>query len=87
MTPDEFWRSTPRIVNLVIAGYQRRRAWAAFHAGYGLMAKNAKIEHLLNRKPKREPMAPDAMLAAVRRIKQAIQKKWGGPKQMEPSDG
>jgi hypothetical protein len=36
----------------VVEGYRRRRAWAAFHAGYGMQAKDAKIEHLLGVDPK-----------------------------------
>jgi len=29
--PDEFWRSTPRVILAAIKGYWRRRGWMAWH--------------------------------------------------------
>lgn len=68
MSVEEFWRSTPRITNLVIEGYLRRRAWAAFHSGYGMQSKNARIEHLLGRPVKPRQRDTDSMLAAFDRF-------------------
>ena len=67
MSLDEFWRSTPRLTNIVVMGYLRRRAWAAFHAGYGLHAKDAEFEHLMGGKREKEPMSPDEMLLNLHR--------------------
>lgn len=47
---------------MVIEGYHRRRAWAAFHAGYGMASKDARIEHLLG-KDTRQQASPEQMLA------------------------
>ncbi|MAY20316.1 MAG: hypothetical protein CL955_06830 [Erythrobacteraceae bacterium] len=68
MSLDQFWRSTPRLTNLFVLGYIRRRAWAAFHAGYGIHCKDADIDHLLGRKTEKEPMDPEQMKANMRRI-------------------
>lgn len=63
----------------MVEGYRRRRAWTAFHSGYGVAGtiKNPKIEDLLGRKPKAQAMSPDALLKAVRRIKKAMEAKFG----------
>lgn len=63
MSAEEFWRCNPRTVNLVVEGYIRRRAWAGFHAGYGLHAKDAKIEHLMGRPAAKPPMSIEQMMA------------------------
>lgn len=69
MPLDDFWRATPRIVNLVIEAYHRRRAWAAFHAGYGTAGtiREPKLENLLG-KPARPPSSADEMLARLDRF-------------------
>jgi hypothetical protein len=69
MGVSEFWDTTPRITALVCEGYRRRRAWAAFHAGYGMHAKDAKLEHLLGRAPAAAstPMSDEAMAQNIRR--------------------
>ena len=64
---DEFWRSTPRTINLYVEGYRRRRAWSAFHAGYGIHCKDAEIEHLMGGKTEKEPMSPEQMLLNLHR--------------------
>jgi hypothetical protein len=46
---------------MVIEGYHRRRAWSAFHAGYG-QNKGARLEHLLG-KDTRQRATPEQMLA------------------------
>jgi hypothetical protein len=51
----------------VVEGYRRRRAWAAFYAGYGLHAKDAKIEHLLGTAAKRSPMPLEELMANLDR--------------------
>lgn len=77
MSLTEFWDATPRITALVVEGYRRRRAWAAFHAGYGLHAKDAKLEHLLGRAPAAasEPMSEEAMAQNLRRWRIATTRK------------
>lgn len=67
MSAEEFWRSNPRTVNLVIEGYLRRRAWQAYHAGYGIHCKDAKLADLLGRPTEKPPMSPDQMLLNMRR--------------------
>lgn len=69
MTPEEFFRSTPRIVNMVIEGHRRRRAWAAFHAGYGIHAKDAELSDLLGKARAAEPeeMSDEQLLQNIRR--------------------
>lgn len=67
MTLEEFWRSTPRLTNLFVMGYLRRRAWAAFHSGYGMQAKDARIEDLMFGRKERPAMTPDQMLQNLRR--------------------
>ncbi len=69
MTPEEFFRSTPRIVSLAIEGHRRRRAWAAFHAGYGMHAKDAELGDLLG-KPRPvevEEMSDEQLVQNIRR--------------------
>jgi hypothetical protein len=49
----------------VVEGYRRRRAWAAFHAGYGTEGKQfekPRIEHLMGRDPKPK-MTSEQLLA------------------------
>lgn len=64
---------------LFIEGYIRRRAWAAFHAGYGIHAKDAKLEHLTGRAPAGHrpggEMSLDEMAANVRRWRIATARK------------
>lgn len=79
MTPEQFWRSTPRITNLFVLGYLRRRAWAAYHYNAPQNFKNVTMDHLMGRKPKGEAMSPEAMLSIVRRLKKSMQRKWGKP--------
>lgn len=68
MTLEEFWRSTPRLTNLVVYAYLRRRAWAAYHAGAPGHFQNVTIEQLMGRAPRRKQMSVDEMNAAMRRI-------------------
>lgn len=63
---------TPRLINLATEAYLRRRGWAAFHAGYGLHAKDAKLEHLTGRQTARPPMAVEEMMANLDRHFTAI---------------
>lgn len=79
MSAGEFWRSTPRIVNLVIEGYLRRRAWDAFHAGYGIHCKDARLADLLGRATEKPPMSGDQMLANMRRHMIANNARFGPP--------
>jgi hypothetical protein len=71
MSLTEFWDSTPRVTALFIEGYIRRRAWAAFHSGYGIHGKDARLEHLTGRAPAggrpRGEMSPEEMAANIRR--------------------
>jgi hypothetical protein len=77
MSVEEFWRTTPRITNLVVEGYLRRRAWAAFHAGYGIHLKDAKLDDLLGKAAKAppEPMSDEAMAQNIRRWRIATTRK------------
>ncbi|MFO6447867.1 hypothetical protein ACLBKU_12040 [Erythrobacter sp. NE805] len=50
-------------MNLAVEGYRRRRAWAAFHAGYGVHTKDAEIGHLLGRQAEKAPMSVEQMMA------------------------
>jgi hypothetical protein len=65
----------------VIEGYLRRRAWSAFFAGYGMHAKDAKIEHLLGKgkgpaQPASSgPMTDEAMAQNIRRWRIATTRK------------
>lgn len=51
----------------MIEGYLRRRAWGAFHAGYGVHVKDADYTALLGRKVEKPAMSPEQMLANLRR--------------------
>jgi len=49
----------------VVEAYHRRRAWAAFHAGYGLHAKDARLDDLLGKpRPGQNNAAPGAPMSA-----------------------
>ena len=83
MDVETFWRTSPRIINLVIEGYRRRRAWAAHHAGYGIHCKDADIAHLLGRTPRAEPeeMTADQLVQNIRRWRIAKAAKSAQPKE------
>ena len=63
----------------MIDGYRRRRAWAAFHAGYGTTGavKDPEFSHLLGkaRKPVAQVMSDDAMAQNIRRWRIATTRK------------
>jgi hypothetical protein len=70
------------MVSLAVEAYHRRRAWAAYHAGYGVHIKGAKFEHLhpparMAAKPQGEAMSPDSLLGVIRRLKRRMQKDFG----------
>jgi hypothetical protein len=75
---EEFWKATPRVVSLVIEAYWRRRAWAAFHAGYGMTVKDAKLVHLLGRPAQRSTTADD-LLARFDRFAASHNRAIGAP--------
>jgi membrane-bound lytic murein transglycosylase B len=64
----------------------RRRAWAAFHAGYGMQAKDAKLDDLLGKAAAAPaaPMSDDAMAQNIRRWGIALRRN---PQTERHSDG
>lgn len=54
---------------LAVQAYKRRRAWAAWHAGYATTGnvKDADFADLLGRKPQSSAMPDEELVANIRR--------------------
>lgn len=62
--------TTPRVIMLAVEAYHRRRAWAAWHAGYATTGavQDPDFDDLLGRKRGPAEMTPDELVAAIRSL-------------------
>lgn len=73
----EFWAATPRETYAAVKAYHRRRGWQAWHAAYlGRVKDLPALERLTGDElPDREPMDPEALLGAVRAIRERLKQR------------